>query len=231
MATKKQAHKAREGDCISIWSRPDGQHEVIRIAREIRFGWWHLQAARFLVKESNRKGMIKAEQFACVSGAIVMSWCLLEALLHEFTHKHSRSSSSPLDDAHQQIIWTINREGLTAKNANSLEQFNMYLRIIDTAEIFPGSDLYQSANLVRELRNRLVHPVPESFVEFDKNAECVDEHKMIVKLRSRLHLAQGAVFPKDVMTPNTAKWALESVIRFLEEFERRSKVSFGLSLR
>lgn len=231
MPADSQPHRASPGNRIEIVWLPGGGSEIARVEGEFRFGWWHLQSARFLVRESKRKDAIEAERFGCISGAIVMSWCLVEAVLYEFTHLWSRDHRSPLNDTHQQIIWTIVREGLAARSASALEQFNMYLRIIGAEQFDTGKEPYQRANLVRELRNRIVHPVPESFLEFDKDDSVVDEQKLVRKLRPQLGLRKGATFPKDVLTPATAEWALESVIQFLEKFEASSKVQLGFLLR
>jgi hypothetical protein len=137
-----------------------------------------------------------------------------------------------LSDVEKSIINAIGAENLRPRERqHTLQLFNMILRLLKKSQLQEGEQPYQSANLVRHLRNMLVHLEPGWVVTFSENPnENLSEQQQIVKrLRCDLKLDRDATFPHDILTSNCAKWAVLSCETFLREFVKRSGVSPGFS--
>ena len=137
---------------------------------------------------------------------------------------------SPLSDVEKAIINAIQSENLRPRERqHTLQLFNMMLRLLKKSQLAESEQPYRSANLVRHLRNMLVHPEPGWVVTFsEKPGENLSEQQKIVRrLRSDLGLDRNATFPRDILNCKCAYWAVRSCESFLREFVKRSKVSPG----
>ena len=203
------------------------REEAIKFAQELR------NAAR-VMNESARaaKQESSLHQRSFVYGAIVLSYASLEAALNEVILWHALAPKSPLDEAERRVIYAIGTEQLQPRErSNTLQRFNLILRILGKQELEKGKAPYQAADLVRTLRNLLVHPVPEKVVTYkaDPLYDYSTQQDIVRKLKTILKLGRQATFPKDIITTKCASWAVQSCEAFLQEFIARSGISSGLS--
>jgi len=210
----------------------DGEEtRVARVESEYRFAFGLRNAARVML--NNARDIAEEESHemrAFATGAIVLAYSSLEAALNEFIFLNASASNSPLSEECKILINAIASENLRPQEKkNTLQMFNVLLRLLGRSELRESENTYQAANLVRILRNLLVHPMPGRVVTYSENsAENLSEQQQVVKqLRSRLALAQYATFPWDVLTSNCAVWAVDACENFLHEFVRQSGVDPG----
>ncbi len=203
---------------------------VARIELVYRFAFGLRNAARVMAKSACNAEESSHEIRAFVTGAIVLSYSFLEAALNEFLSLNAVAPNSPLNEKCKAIINAIASEDLRPQEKkNTLQMFNVILRLLDKPELRESEKTYQAANLVRILRNQLVHPKPSRVVTYPEDtAENVSEQQQMVKqLRSHLALTRNATFPSDVLTSKCANWAVSACETFLQEFVRQSGVDPG----
>lgn len=168
-----------------------------------------------------------------VYSAIILSYSMLEAIYNEIIHIYAIERRSSLNNEDKKLIYIIGKEGLKSKdNTHVLSQFNLFLRIIGKPELKEDEEPYQSANLVRKLRNMIVHPVPGMVVTYtDQNDFNYSEQQKIVKqLKSKLNLDNNAIFPDSILTKDCASWVFQSCVKFLSEFVKVSGIDIGFSI-
>lgn len=167
---------------------------------------------------------------AFIHGAIILSYASLEAALNEIVHLNALETNNPLTEAERKVFHTIGREGLQPREENNtLQQYNMLLRILGKPTMNVGTNPYQAANLVRILRNMLVHPIPGRVVTFveSEDFDYSSQQNIVRKLRSHLSLKTNATFPAGVITKACAAWAVDSCETFLHEFVTVSGIDPG----
>lgn len=207
---------------------------VARIERQHRFAYELINVSRFHAREAKKAGKRNHWRIrANVISAICVSYAALEAAHNEFIHLVALSDRSPLSDEKREVIHYMASEGLAPEpKQNTLQRFNLLLRVLEKNQFDSGSEPYQSANLLRVLRNMLVHPVPSSAVVFDiADPDLSAQQEIVRRLRSRLKLGRNATFPDNVLTAECALWANQTAEAFLCSFERASGVDLGFSLR
>ena len=208
-----------------------GRSRVTRVTSEFRFAFELRSAARLM---ANKAGAVNDEDSfelrAFVMAAIILAWSSLDAALNEFVLVNATKRETPLSDVEKAIINAIGAENLRPRERqHTLQLFNMMLRLLKKSQLEESEQPYQSANLVRRLRNMLVHPKPGWVVTFSENPkENLSEQQQIVKqLRCDLRLDRDATFPRDILTSQCANWAVFSCESFLREFVKRSGISPG----
>jgi hypothetical protein len=208
-----------------------GYSRVSRVTSQFRFAFELRQAARIMANKA--RAIADKDGFelrAFVVAAVTLAWSSLDAALNEFILLNATDGNSPLSDAEKAIINAIGSEELRPrKRQHTLQLFNTMLRLLKKSPLAEGEQPYQSANLVRRLRNLMVHPEPGWVVTFSENPhEILSEQQEIVKqLRNDLKLDPDATFPRDILNSKCADWAVSSCESFLREFEERSGVSPG----
>jgi hypothetical protein len=208
-----------------------GQSRVYRVTSEFRFGFELRNAARVMANKA--RAVADEDGFelrAFVMAAVILAWSSLDAALNEFILLNATERKSPLNDVEKAIINAIRSENLRPRERqHTLQLFNMMLRLLKKPQLAESEQPYQSANLVRHLRNMLVHPKPGWVVTFSENPnENLSEQQQIVKqLRSELNLDRDATFPRDILDSKCANWAVSSSESFLREFVKRSGVGPG----
>jgi hypothetical protein len=224
---------AGRGDHIVLVSDEDGNTRVQNIEAEYTFAFELRQAAR--VMDSSAQATLESPSThwqlrAFIHGSIILSYASLEAALNEVIHLNALEKSSPLTEAERKVFYTIGQEGLKLRAPNhTLQQYNLLLRILGKPEIDAAKYPYQSANLVRILRNMLVHPIPgrvTTFVE-GEDYDYSSQQDIVKKLKPVLGLTKEATFPKDVLTKACAKWAVDACETFLHEFVTISGIDPG----
>lgn len=203
--------------------------QVSQIEFIYRFAFGLRKAAKIMANSSCAAKENSHEIMAFVTGAIVLSYSFLEAALNEFISLNATAPNSPLGEKCKAVITAINSEDLRPQeNKNTLQMFNVILRILGKQELDEGNKIYQNADLVRILRNNLIHPMPNKIVIYPESTKNhMSEQKMVKKLRSHLGLAVNANFPSDVLTSKCAKWSVCSCDNFFKEFTKRSGVDPG----
>jgi hypothetical protein len=128
------------------------------------------------------------------------------------------------------VFHIIGKEGLQPRERkNTLQQYNMLLRILGKPAMNVGENPYLSANFVRMLRNMLVHPIPGRVVTFVEGEEFdySSQQDIVKRLKAPLGLKANATFPADVITKECATWAVTSCEAFLHEFVTVSGIDPG----
>lgn len=211
----------------------NGKSQIKRIQEEHLFAYELINVARYHAGEAKRAGKDNYWRVrANVISAVISSYSAIEAAYNEFVHINALSAESKLTDEKREVMHYIASESLSPEpKQNTLQKFNMILRVLEKKELNPSSEPYQSANLVRLLRNMLVHPVPSTAITFDlADPDLSSQQEITKKLRSVLKLGRAATFPNGVLTPACAVWASRSVERFLHRFEKNSGVDLGFIL-
>jgi len=201
-----------------IVDRERGQTTVSRVTSQFRFAFELRNAARVM---ANKAGAVDDtagfELRAFVIAAVILAWSSLDAALNEFILLNAAEGKTPLSDGQKAIINAIRSEDLRPRERqHTLQLFNMMRPLLKKSQLAESEQPYQSANLVRHLRNMLVHPKPGWVVTFSENpSENLSEQQKIVRqLRSDLKLGRNATFPRDVLNTKCAKWAVCSCESF-----------------
>lgn len=218
------------GNRTEIVSAPN-LAQVTKIQREYRFAFNLKNIASFFANQASKTTDADFwERQSYVTGAICMSYAYLEAALNEFIHLNALDEKSPLTEAEREVLFVMGAEGLSStKASNTLERFNLMLRILGKKEIPKEENLYLSANLVRLLRNMLTHPVPGvvTTYDIDDRVDLSSQQKIVKQLRPALQLDKNATFPDSIIVPKCAAWAVKSCEEFFAEFVVLSGVSPG----
>ena len=221
------------GDLTVIVRQDDGSNRIAHEEEEYTFACELRNSARVMSNfaKATEDGPDTHWQLrGFIHGAIILSYSALEAALNEVIHLHALTSESLLDEAERRVIYAIGQENLMPRGeSNTLQKFNLVLRLLSKSEIKTSDPAYQNANLVRMLRNMLVHPLPgrvTTFVDTD-DFDYSSQQQIVKKLRSALRLKKSATFPKDVITKECASWAVHSCEKFLHAFVVASGVDIG----
>ena len=230
---KPKVPVAARGNHVFIVQERDGSNRVAREEQEYTFAFELRNSARVMCKlaKATVEGPDTHWQLrAFIHGAIILSYATLEAALNEFIHLHALTVQSPLDEAERKVIYSIAKENLVSRGeSNTLQKFNLILRILGKPELKTGTSGYQNANLVRMLRNMVVHPVPgrvTTFVDSD-GFDYSSQQEIVRKLRGALGLKKSATFPAHVLTKECAAWAVLSCETFLHAFVVASGIDIG----
>jgi hypothetical protein len=168
-----------------------------------------------------------------VLSSIIMAYASIEATLHEFMHLRVLSENSNISSDKKEVFyWMLKEELAPVGKSDALSRFNSILRILEKEPMSLGEEPYQSANILRLLRNNFIHSVPTVVVTVDSNdPDVCMKNDYTKKLKSILKLPADATFPKSIITPECAAWASKSAESFLKEFEVRAGISVGFMLR
>jgi len=217
---------------ISIDKETD-KISISQIESEYRFASLFKNCSRLLVnniKELDKQDYFKIRSY--VVSAIILSYSFLEAALNEFISINVLKSD--VADGVKDKFKLISDECLIQKDKkNILQVYNMYLRILGKPEILENQRVYQSANIVRIVRNMLVHPIPGKVITFssDEKLNLSEQQDIVKKLRSYLELTKDETFPECIYSYKCAKWASDSCESFLQEFVDKSGINPGFLIK
>lgn len=144
------------------------------------------------------------------TAAIVLSFAAIEAALDEAAEDYGLPDNL----------------GAALERAATLEKAQAFLDYARVGPFDRGSEPFQSAELLRVIRNGLVHPKAEWDNAKDRN------DKITAKIiGARLPLSpfwpdQSLAFPHGCMSAGTALWATETARRFIVSF--RNKLSLQI---
>ena len=224
---------ASTGSSINLVKDGD-TFRIARIESEYRFAFELKNVARFM---ANKALLAREEdyyeQHAFVTGAIILSYAYLNAGFNEFIFLNATAKESSLSTTDKAIIQAMADERLRPQQGseNALQLYNVVLRLLKKPPLEDDKPPFQAANALCVLRNLLVHPEPVRVVIYDENPESIlsDQQKIVKQLRSHLKLHKNATFPRDILTPACARWAVNSCELFFSEFVRRTGVNPGLT--
>jgi hypothetical protein len=196
----------------------------------------HILAAANFTRQSGQleaknptspSGEIQTNEISYVSGAIIMSVCFLEAVINELL----------IDVTEEQPNYTrtLSKDSLArlasfakigASKMSALDKYDMVLLLSYQQSFDHGKKPYQDAAFVVKLRNSLVHYEPE-WTTVSSDCEPVDIQKYESMLKGKFSLNPWLVgmsctfFPQKCMSYGCAKWAVNSVLDFADEFFKR----------
>jgi len=211
----------------------DGSAKLTYTEEEYTFAFELRNSARVMVNSAKNLEETTETYWqikAFINGAIILSYSFLEASLNEIFHIHALTKDSPLNESERNIVYSITQgELIPKKNQTTLGRFNMLLRIMGKPEIDSGNKIYQNAELVRVLRNMLVHPTPGRVTTFmaSEDYDYSSQQEIVRKLRGPLKLTRSATFPKDILTKECAAWAVSACEEFLHHFILISGIDIG----
>lgn len=191
----------------------------------------HLQAAAFFCRAADRLESMAPEDFyehrGYVMGSIISSAAFLDAAVNELY----------LDavDEHEAYVGGLNVE-IRVRLAQGwkhgtdrmsvLAKFQMALTLAGQEPFDPGAEPYQGVNLLRRLRNKLVHFEPESAQAGLEEGEEEFERKFQGKFDASPRFAKSGnpFWPDKCLSHGCAKWCVQSALSFAGEFFARLNV-------
>ena len=181
--------------------------------------YFYLQSAVELallavVEESRGGESHQGPRAACVIGAVICSAAFLECTingLYEDAKRHTRRTNF-----HKALtsVW-----GEAFERLPILAKYQLALTLARKDIFQTGSEPYQSAEAVIELRNAIAHP--KEILESKKN-----QQKLENRLRGRYKFGverehRKEFFPDRCLSADCAKWATSAAVQFVDEFKRR----------
>ncbi len=101
-----------------------------------------------------------------------------------------------------------------------LKKYQFALAAADKDRFDPGLPPYQDVNYLKELRNALVHYRPEQDTDLNKHKKIEDGYTNRFPINPYSH-TNDVFFPKKCLGHGCAEWAVESSIKFIQEFYKR----------
>jgi hypothetical protein len=226
----KKSPVGRSGSSVVVLT--DGETtRVTHVESEYRFAFGLKNSARVMANSARTTTEHESHALrAFVTGAVTLSYSFLEAALNEFIYLNATAEKSPLTSEQRALVAAMAREELRPqRRQNTLQLVHTLLRLTGKQELDERQEPFQSANLVRSLRNLLVHPVPGRVVTYveDPESNLSEQQQIVRQLRGRLGLHRDATFPWDVLNSRCADWAVQSCERFFRDFVKTSGVDPG----
>jgi hypothetical protein len=196
------------------------------------FSHYHIQAAALFARRSSQlekehggqnvvTSGVFTEHRACVTGAILSAVSFLEAEINEIfadAADDQREHIYQLGD----VIFLLGRMwALGVPRTASypiLDKYQIALALADRQEFDRGAAPFQDVRLLLRLRNALVHYEPEYTARDASSSRRLEQN-----LRGRFPLnpltgSRTPFFPELCMSHGCAKWAVESSVKFVDDF-------------
>lgn len=230
----QKMRKQKTGNEIYIHQDAEGSLKLVYCVEEYTFAHSLRNAARLM--RNSARDLPADESFGLarsgyIYGAIVLSYSALEAALNEIIYLRALVDSSPLDEPTKDAVYEWTQRNHKDEQKHVLMKFNKLLGIIGKSPLPTRQRIYQHADLVRVLRNLIVHPIPGRVVTYvdSEDYDYTLQQKIVRRLRSVLKLEKTATFPKDVVTCRCAEWAVQSCENFLSAFLDESGIDIGFT--
>lgn len=190
---------------------------------------WHLWSARHFARlaeetEDQHTGcsVFDIEHRAHVTAGVLSSVAFLEAAINELLKDARDSHESyiePLSSDDRRglaSVWQTEEEP-EEPFLTTLQKYEQALAKTARTKFDRGAILYQNAKLVTDLRNALVHYRPESGTEdtLDKLGRALRNKFPANRL---MEGARNPYFPDHCLGAGAARWAVDSVESFADEF-------------
>lgn len=167
-----------------------------------------------------------SEQLSYVLASIVCSTCFLETQINEFfddAADDQHGIAGGLDERVRRGLSSVWDAG--ARRLSFITKYQVALAMAGKEPFPAGASPYQDADLLRDLRNFLVHYIPETIVAFstieDLEVTFPTLEKRLASKFPQNRLAPGLSFPQRLMGHGCAAWAVASSLDFSDEFFRR----------
>jgi hypothetical protein len=150
-----------------------------------------------------------------VSGAVFAALSFLEATINELFWA-VRENNEAVKVLSIEVIEAL--KSITEENLGRiyiLERFQVALALARKQLFDRGKTPYQDVNLLRVLRNALIHYVPEWVGDEPQKLEKILESKFSL---SPFHGSASLFFPHRCLSHGCAKWAVESSLKFVNDF-------------
>lgn len=194
------------------------------------FSSWYLRTARRMADQAhsieNSSGDWPSdgmEILELVTTAVIQSSTFLEAMINElFADAYDQHGLSgvgylaPLDTKAIRLMATY--WGESGGRDRTLAKYQLALSFADAPLLDIGCEPYQSADLLRKLRNRLIHYRPES-IRPDTVAPL--ERALTRKYPSSRLDTKGSWWPNRALSGGCARWACDSAHALADEFSSR----------
>lgn len=154
-------------------------------------------------------------------GTIICAYAMLEAQINHFVDWSHNSIDSKCNFFSEAQLTCVRKATAVPgfERIETLKKYQEILRIADLAEFDADREPYQSVDLLRRLRNFLVHLKPNNSKSF------VDEAAKIRRgLESRkieFHMSRSRMPPDAFLSAQCASWAYTTAVQFVESFIRR----------
>ena len=202
----------------------------------------HRGARDYLLREIDELGhgseASKLVASLCVA-LITTSVSYMECRINEFwsgvleDDRDSWSLTEPQKEKFRLIAETVDWK----RKLSVLDKFQTALKILDLSQFGRGEEPFQSVQSLVDLRNELVHNVPQDIDLIDAN-----RISKTPRLESRLRILAEAcpskvlqkVFPDNVLHGTTAHWAVDCSQSFVDNFLTLAgleKKQFVMSIR
>jgi hypothetical protein len=190
-----------------------------------------LDLAKLAAFDVNNQPLSKEGKAACVFGAVTASVAFLECSINGlYEHAASRFGRQT---KYRGLLASVYHDKLKFDNLPYLTKYQVALALAHKPMLELGKEPYQSADLLNQLRNALIHP-KEIFAGIDdwsdRMRSGLKEHPAKSKLEDRLtgRFAFNSVQDEEVefiphrcLSPSCALWSVETAIDFFLEFEHR----------
>jgi hypothetical protein len=170
-----------------------------------------------------------SEHMAYAIGSVIASFCFLEATINEFYASAGRDDlemAGGLVAADRQRIAAIAED---VEKLPTLRQFRLALTVLHRPTLDPGTHLYADAELVRRLRNELVHYKPRLRPsDSGEPGSNVDSHRLVTQLLQRgfepnafFADSENPYFPQKCLGHGCTTWAWKAALAFADAFHDR----------
>lgn len=217
--------------------------DSIKVSIRSPYSAHHIQAAalfarlscRIELEHKNEKEIaenIRVEHRAYVTGAILTSVACLEATINEVFADTVDNVSRFEDRLEQETLRLM-------ASLWSVGEFKRYTRILDKCQIAlklagrplfeKGIPPYQDVPLLVKLRNALVHYEPEWIAIRSDDPADIQPYPFEKMLKGKFPLnalihGNCAFYPHRCLSHGCAKWAVDTSLKFVEEFCTRMNI-------
>jgi hypothetical protein len=165
---------------------------------------------------------LRAEHRAYVTGAIIVSVASLEATINE-VFISARDKDNIFKDFDHTIPNVLEELLDMVEWSKILQKYQFVLTAANKEAFDRGKSPYQEVDDLIQLRNALVHYKPEWDTDL-KNHKKIEDRLEKRWLKTRINPFShdnDAFFPKKCLGHGCAEWAVQSSIKFIEDFYNR----------
>ncbi|MFG2803771.1 hypothetical protein [Streptomyces pseudovenezuelae] len=177
-----------------------------------------------------------SEHMSYAIGSVIASFCFLEATINEFYATASRDNlevaggRGGLDPVDRQRIAAIAKD---AEKLSTLTQFQLALAVLRKPPLDTGARPYSEAELLRRLRNELVHYTPRLRPsDSGESGSNSDSHALVTALLQRRFEPNpfyadfaNPYFPQKCLGHGCTTWAWKAALAFADTFHERVGIS------
>jgi hypothetical protein len=171
------------------------------------------------------------EHRSFVTNAIFSSTAFLEAYINELFADLNDKEVRKCDSKYKALESKFNifsemwEAGIPRTSKYSiLDKYQIALVLAEKEKLSKGSKIYQDIDVLVRLRNALIHYEPEWILGGSES----EENKLSKQLKSRIKslnpltpIGRNPFYPDRCMSHGLTEWAVESSIKFADEFSER----------